>query len=151
MNSNKTKTYFKPYIFNNRDKLFNKKSSKWLKLILSSVKRLLLKYHISMQGNFGVFPFLRSWKLTCFNFSPPVWVQLYSKFWLLALFLFVSTSLKSRLKLGDPVNFETAVYLKSSNCSGRRKLEGFVWEKQLLSPSHARVVFHSTPCKFWNF
>ena len=39
-----------------------------------------------MQGNFGVFPFLRSWKLTCLNFSPPVWVQLYSKFWLLALF-----------------------------------------------------------------
>ena len=39
----------------------------------------------------------------------------------------------------------SAVYLKSSNCNGHGKLEGFVWEKQLLSPSHASVVFHTNP------
>ena len=35
------------------------------------------------------------------------------------------------------------MYLKSSDCDdGRRKLEAFVWEKQLLPPSHACMVFH---------
>ena len=29
------------------------------------------------------------------------------------------------------------VYLKSSDCNGRQKLEGIEWEKQLLPPSHA--------------
>ena len=38
-----------------------------------------------------------------------------------------------------------AVYLKSSDCNGRQKLEAFVWEKQLLSPNHACMVFrHGT-------
>ena len=31
----------------------------------------------------------------------------------------------------------SGVYRKRSDCNGRRNLEGFVWEKQLLQPSHA--------------
>ena len=42
---------------------------------------------------------------------------------------FSSTSWKNILKLGK----FSAIYLKSSDCNGRRKfIEGFVWEKQLL-------------------
>ena len=45
----------------------------------------------------------------------------------------------------------SAIYLKSSHCNGSRMLEGFVWEKQFLPPSHTWMVFHTNPCKFRNF
>ena len=34
-----------------------------------------------------------------------------------------------------------------SPTTSKRLLRRLVWEKQLLPPSHARVVFHTTPCK----
>ena len=37
---------------------------------------------------------------------------------------------------------------KFSDCNSRRKLEGPIWEKQLLPPSHVWMVFHTNPCKF---
>ena len=37
----------------------------------------------------------------------------------------------------------SAVYLNISDRNGCRKLEGFVWEKQLLSPGHAYYAHHS--------
>ena len=40
----------------------------------------------------------------------------------------------------------SAVYLKFSDYNGRRKLKGFVWEKQLLPPNHAWMVFHTNIC-----
>ena len=63
---------------------------------------------------------------------------------------FVSWNWKSILKLGLTCEF-SAVYLKRCDHSDHQKLEGFVWEKQLLPPSHAWVVFHTNPCKLWKF
>ena len=79
LNSNKTQINFKPYIFKNSDKWTNNKqipnNSNYSKV--SSQCRLIS--YISMLGNFGVFPILRSWKLAllwtpfqvqlCANFS----------------------------------------------------------------------------------
>ena len=48
------------------------------------------------------------------------------------------------------VRFHAALHLKSSDCNGRRKLEEFVWEKQILQHSHAWVVFHTNYYKFRN-
>ena len=45
----------------------------------------------------------------------------------------------------------SAVYLKSSDCNSHKTLEAFLWEKQVLPPSHACMVFHTNPCKFQNF
>ena len=39
----------------------------------------------------------------------------------------------------------SAVYLKSSDCNGRRKLEECEWEKQLLPPSYAFKWFSIQP------
>ena len=48
------------------------------------------------------------------------------------------------------VNFKfSVVYLKSDDCNGLRKLQGFVWRKQLLPPSHGWVVSHTNPCEFF--
>ena len=60
----------------------------------------------------------------------------------------VSSSWKSILNVG---NLFSTAYIKSSDCNGRRKLEGFIWEKQLWPPSHAWMIFHTNPCKFRNF
>ena len=57
--------------------------------------------------------------------------------------------LLARAELGNLQIF--SLYFKSSDCNGRGKLEGVFWEKQLLPPSHAWIVFHTIPCKFRNF
>ena len=50
---------------------------------------------------------------------------------------FVSTSWKSIRKIGNlRINYLKINYLKSSVCNGRRKLDSFVWEKQLLQWRH---------------
>ena len=45
----------------------------------------------------------------------------------------------------------SAIYCKTSDCNCHQKLERFVWEKELVPPSHGWVVFQVNPCKFWNF
>ena len=53
---------------------------------------------------------------------------------------FVSTSWKSIRKIGNShnlkINYLKINYLKSNVCNGRRKLDSFVWEKQLLQWRH---------------
>ena len=39
----------------------------------------------------------------------------------------------------------SVIYLKSSYCNSCQKLEAFVWEKQLLPPSHVCIVFQTNP------
>ena len=41
----------------------------------------------------------------------------------------------------------STVYLKNGDCNGQ-KLEGFVWEKQLLPPNHDWEDLHLYPSKF---
>ena len=81
LNSNKTQINFKPYIFKSGDKWTNNKqipnNSNYSKV--SSQCRLIS--YISMLGNFGVFPILRSWKLALL--WTPFQVQLCAKFWTL--------------------------------------------------------------------
>ena len=44
-----------------------------------------------------------------------------------------------------------ARFLKSGDCTSHRKIEGFVWEKPLLPPSHSWVVFYAYPSKILKF
>ena len=83
LNANKTKIYFKPQLFNSRDRLFHKKRYKWLKLFLNSV-RMLLNIIFSF---LEILVYFRSCNLENQPvFSPPIYRQLHSKFGLLALF-----------------------------------------------------------------
>ena len=53
------------------------------------------------------------------------------------------------LTLGNLEIF-SRISLKSSDCNGRQTLERFIWEEQLVQPSHAWMVFLTNPSKFWN-
>ena len=67
------------------------------------------------------------------------------------MFVFVFAKKLTRISLSNVLIPGPSNNTKLAYCNNCRKLEGFVWEKQLSPPSHASVVFHTTPCKFWNF
>ena len=88
-------------------------------------------------------------KSTQWGFFPALQINRLFAWLVLTWSTFVNTSWKSILKLGSLRIFSRN--LKSSDCKGRRKLEAFVLEKQLLASSQACMVFHTNPCKFRNF
>ena len=110
MNSNKTQIDFKPYIFKNSDKWTNNKqipnNSNYSKV---SSQCCLISY-ISMLGNFGVFPILRSWKLAFLE--TPFQVQLCAKFW--TLFHISQERLDSLgyFRVPKPLTFKMRPYAK---------------------------------------
>ena len=75
----------------------------------------------------GLLQYLVTWSTFCKHENSSLWKN------------DASSKLKEHIKIRWPVNLQLCNYLKSSVYNVCRKLEGFLWEKLLLSPSQGCV------------
>ena len=75
----------------------------------------------------GLLQYLATWSTFCKQENSSLWKN------------DASSKLKEHIKIRWPVNLQLCNYLKSSVYNVCRKLEGFLWEKLLLSPSQGCV------------
>ena len=77
----------------------------------------------------GLLQYLATWSTFCKHENSSLWKN------------DASSKLKEHIKISWPVNLQLCNYLKSSVYNVCRKLEGFLWEKLLLSPSQGCIGY----------